>query len=250
MQPFRRGEAVVDPAERNFDCTQAGIEAADVRRDPFEEAVHACDQRDHEGGKRHAGRDDRHDDPEPGPDHPLRVFVSAFMDPAYHGGPRARMVGGSRPPGPLRVRRWYVEDVAAATDALLRAAPAHGLLYHCVGSSHATWFEVTRELAARPGAARHPRHHPGRAEPARSAPPVLRAVQPQACCGGHRDAALAGRGRTVRANSNVGAGARIDDAGNRSRHRQLPPGRSRDGDLRQSFQSRNELDAALRAVVF
>ena len=44
----------------------------------------------------------------------------------------------------------YVDDVAAATGSLLRAAPAHGL-YHCVGSGHATWFEVTQELAARLG---------------------------------------------------------------------------------------------------
>ena len=42
----------------------------------------------------------------------------------------------------------YVEDVAAATVSLLRAAPAQGL-YHCVGSGHATWFGVTRELAER-----------------------------------------------------------------------------------------------------
>ena len=33
---------------------------------------------------------------------------------------------------------------------MLRAAPARGL-YHCVGSGHATWFEVTRELAERLG---------------------------------------------------------------------------------------------------
>ena len=44
----------------------------------------------------------------------------------------------------------YVDDVAAATLALVRAGAAHGL-YHCVGSGHATWFEVTRELAARLG---------------------------------------------------------------------------------------------------
>ncbi len=44
----------------------------------------------------------------------------------------------------------YVDDVAAATGSLLRAAPAQGL-YHCVGSGHATWFEVTQELAARLG---------------------------------------------------------------------------------------------------
>ena len=39
-----------------------------------------------------------------------------------------------------------VEDVAAATVALLRAAPAFGV-YHCVGSGHATWLEVARALA-------------------------------------------------------------------------------------------------------
>ena len=46
----------------------------------------------------------------------------------------------------------YVDDVAAATLALLRAAPAQGL-YHCVGSGHATWFEVATELAGRLGVA-------------------------------------------------------------------------------------------------
>ena len=40
----------------------------------------------------------------------------------------------------------YVDDVAAATLALVRAAPPHGL-YHCVGSGHATWFDVATELA-------------------------------------------------------------------------------------------------------
>ena len=44
----------------------------------------------------------------------------------------------------------YAEDVVAATVSLLRAAPAHGL-YHCVGSGHATWLEVARELAERLG---------------------------------------------------------------------------------------------------
>ena len=38
----------------------------------------------------------------------------------------------------------------AATAALLRAAPAHGL-YHCVGSGHATWFEVATALAGELG---------------------------------------------------------------------------------------------------
>ena len=46
----------------------------------------------------------------------------------------------------------YVDDVAAATLALLRAAPAQGL-YHCVGSGHATWFQVAVELAGHLGVA-------------------------------------------------------------------------------------------------
>ncbi|MCE2540269.1 MAG: dTDP-4-dehydrorhamnose reductase [Acidobacteria bacterium] len=40
----------------------------------------------------------------------------------------------------------YVEDVAAATLALLRGAPAPGL-YHCVGSGRGTWFDVATALA-------------------------------------------------------------------------------------------------------
>ncbi len=40
----------------------------------------------------------------------------------------------------------YVDDVAAATLALVRRAPSHGL-YHCVGSGHATWYDVATELA-------------------------------------------------------------------------------------------------------
>ena len=40
----------------------------------------------------------------------------------------------------------YVDDVAAATLALVRRAAPNGL-YHCVGSGHATWFDVTVELA-------------------------------------------------------------------------------------------------------
>ena len=44
----------------------------------------------------------------------------------------------------------YVDDVAAATLALVRTAPAPGL-YHCVGSGHATWFDVATELAERLG---------------------------------------------------------------------------------------------------
>ena len=44
----------------------------------------------------------------------------------------------------------HVDDVAAATAALRRAAPAPGL-YHCVGSGHATWFEVATALAGELG---------------------------------------------------------------------------------------------------
>ena len=40
----------------------------------------------------------------------------------------------------------YVDHVAAATLALVRRATPHGL-YHCVGSGHATWFDVTVALA-------------------------------------------------------------------------------------------------------
>ena len=44
----------------------------------------------------------------------------------------------------------YVEDVAAATLALLRGAAPHGL-YHCVGSGRGAWLEVAAELAAELG---------------------------------------------------------------------------------------------------
>ena len=40
----------------------------------------------------------------------------------------------------------YVEDVAAATLALVTRAAPFGL-YHCVNSGSATWLEVARELA-------------------------------------------------------------------------------------------------------
>jgi dTDP-4-dehydrorhamnose reductase len=40
----------------------------------------------------------------------------------------------------------YVEDVAAATEALLDQAAPFGL-YHCVNSGHATWLDVGREIA-------------------------------------------------------------------------------------------------------
>ena len=35
-------------------------------------------------------------------------------------------------------------------EALVRTPAPHGL-YHCVGSGHATWLDVTRELAERLG---------------------------------------------------------------------------------------------------
>ncbi len=44
----------------------------------------------------------------------------------------------------------YVEDVAAATLALVRTAAPHGL-YHCVGSGRGTWFEVASALAGELG---------------------------------------------------------------------------------------------------
>ena len=44
----------------------------------------------------------------------------------------------------------HVDDVAAATRALLRSAPARGL-YHCVGSGHATWLEVATALGVELG---------------------------------------------------------------------------------------------------
>ena len=70
----------------------------------------------------------------------------------------------------------HVDDVAAATRALLRAAPARGLLpLRRVGARHVVRGDQGAGRAPR-RAARHPRHHPGRAEPARSAAPLLRAV--------------------------------------------------------------------------
>ena len=56
----------------------------------------------------------------------VRAFVDRFVSPSH------------------------VDDVAAATLALLRAAPAHGL-YHCVGSGHGAWFEVAAALAGELG---------------------------------------------------------------------------------------------------
>ena len=44
----------------------------------------------------------------------------------------------------------HVDDVAAATLALVRTAAPHGL-YHCVGSGHATWLDVAAALAGELG---------------------------------------------------------------------------------------------------
>ncbi len=104
-------------------------------------------------------------------------------------------VGVAREHAPERV------DVGPA-EAPAPAAVPHGL-YHCVGSGHATWFDVAAAPAGEP--AERLGVQPairgitlGRVEPARSALPVLRAVEPQARRGGHRDAALAGRGGALR----------------------------------------------------
>jgi dTDP-4-dehydrorhamnose reductase len=44
----------------------------------------------------------------------------------------------------------YVEDVAAATDALVTHEAPFGL-YHCVNSGYATWYEVAAEIARQAG---------------------------------------------------------------------------------------------------
>jgi dTDP-4-dehydrorhamnose reductase len=53
----------------------------------------------------------------------------------------------------------YVDDVVAATQAILDRRPAEGL-YHCVNSGMTTWLDLTRELArlaGRPDAPIHAR---------------------------------------------------------------------------------------------
>ena len=91
------------------------------------------------------------------------------VESLFGGGMNGPGAGGRRPGGSLdriadallegrEVRAFvdrvvspsYVDDVAAATLALLRAAPAHGL-YHCVGSGRGTWFEVASALAGELG---------------------------------------------------------------------------------------------------
>ncbi len=44
----------------------------------------------------------------------------------------------------------YVEDVANATLRLLEVQPTFGI-YHCVGSGHATWFAIVKELGEQLG---------------------------------------------------------------------------------------------------
>ena len=76
-------------------------------------------------------------------------------------------------------------------------AGARALPLRRVGARHVVRGDQGAGRAPR-RAARHPRHHPGRAEPARSAAPLLRAVEPQARCGRDGDAALAGRSSALR----------------------------------------------------
>ena len=79
----------------------------------------------------------------------------------------------------------YVEDVARATRALLRAAPPPGL-YHCVGSGHATWISVARTLALRLEAPE------GLVERATRADLRLRAARPAYCALSNAKLAAAG----------------------------------------------------------
>ena len=66
----------------------------------------------------------------------------------------------------------YVEDVAAATDALLTKTPAWGL-YHCVNSGHTTWTGIAHELARLAG------RPEARITPTRMADVPLRAGRPR-----------------------------------------------------------------------
>jgi dTDP-4-dehydrorhamnose reductase len=71
-----------------------------------------------------------------------------------------RLLAGIRAGTPVRafvdrvVSPSFVDDVVAATGALITRTPPYGL-YHCVNSGWTTWVEVARELArleGRPGA--------------------------------------------------------------------------------------------------
>jgi dTDP-4-dehydrorhamnose reductase len=77
------------------------------------------------------------------------------------GGPRAKssvdvLLDGIRGGRPVKafadrtVSPSYVEDVTAATRALIDQRPAYGL-YHCVNTGCATWVDVARELAVLAG---------------------------------------------------------------------------------------------------
>jgi dTDP-4-dehydrorhamnose reductase len=65
--------------------------------------------------------------------------VDALLDAILDGRP-------ARPFSDRTVSPSYVDDVVAATVAILNERPAAGL-YHCVNSGFATWLELTRELA-------------------------------------------------------------------------------------------------------
>jgi dTDP-4-dehydrorhamnose reductase len=67
----------------------------------------------------------------------------------------------------------FVDDVAAATKALLERRAAPGL-YHCVGTGHATWYDVAREIARATGKGEH-----ARLLPVSVADVTLRAARPQ-----------------------------------------------------------------------
>ena len=76
----------------------------------------------------------------------------------------------------------HVDDVAAATLALVQTAAPHRL-YHCVGSGHATGLEVAAALAGELGvepAIRGVTLDELKLRAPRPAPPLLRAVEPQA----------------------------------------------------------------------
>ena len=117
----------------------------------------------------------------------------------------------------------HVEDVAAATVALLRAALAHGL-YHCVGSGHATRLDVTRELAECPGV--QPAIRGITLDELNPRPP-----RPRFCALSNRKLAADGvemphwRDAVARYARTIRRRARIDDARNWLRHRQLRPSR-------------------------
>jgi dTDP-4-dehydrorhamnose reductase len=67
----------------------------------------------------------------------------------------------------------FVDDVAAATKALLEQRAEAGL-YHCVGTGYATWYDVAREIAVATGEGEQ-----ARLVPVSVAEVTLRAARPQ-----------------------------------------------------------------------